>query len=161
MNYLPDENVLIGYKWYDFLVGLETREVTSGRFVAESLRIRHSARNFYVEAVQQILDRFPFSEKIYDLVHLLTPSSSYELKVPSLRQFFDYYDSALWNKTKLEQEWRSIPSVALPSTVDLPHVDDMNIVVYWRHILQTESTNGSRMFPNVGKMVQFFFSLPF
>ena len=87
-------------------MGLETREVTSGRFVAESLRIRRPVRDFYVEAVQQILDRFPFSEKMYNLVHLLTPSSSYELKVPSLRQFFDYYDSVLWNKAKLAQEWQ-------------------------------------------------------
>jgi hypothetical protein len=105
------------------------REKLPGRFVAESLRIRRSARDFFVEAVQQILDHFPFSEKIYELVHLLTPSSSYELKIPSLRQFFDYYDSVLWNKAKLEQKWRSIPSVALPSTVDLPDVDDMEIVV--------------------------------
>ena len=42
VNYLPDENVYIGYKGYDFLVGLETKEVTSGRFEAESLRIRRS-----------------------------------------------------------------------------------------------------------------------
>ena len=57
----------------------------------------------------------------------------------------------------MDQEWQFISSVTLSEGLNLENLDDSDIVVYWCHILTLKSATGAVMFPNVSKLIQYFF----
>ena len=69
----------------------------------------HSCRNYYIVLIKQIQDRFKFEDEIYDILALVEPSNSRNLKPKSLRPLFARFPvlTAKCSVHKTDVAWRS------------------------------------------------------
>ncbi|KAK4322804.1 hypothetical protein Pmani_006470 [Petrolisthes manimaculis] len=86
--------------------------------------------DFYIEGALQISKRFPFDNKVFQLLEALDPKVVEAKSVPSLAPLMNYFPLLVSNATlqKIDTEWRMLRSKV--STI-LANNPDMTPIKFW------------------------------
>lgn len=131
-------------------------------------QVRVTCRNFYVEAVKQIQQRFKFDDPVFELMRLLDPQNARTQKpYNSLADLFNRFPSlgtSLCDKKKAELEWREHSHLP-PRLFGCDSADEVKALTvekYWRTIFQMEilgAANKVPRFPELAKCISYLFGL--
>jgi hypothetical protein len=129
-------------------------------------KLRVACRNFYVEALKQIQQRFKFDDPVFEIMSLLEPSNARQLKPNSLAGLFKRFPSLgnLCDKKKAESEWReqSLLAPRLFGCDSLDEVKGLTVEKYWKTIFQMETIGAATRtprFPELANCISFLFCL--
>ena len=105
-------------------------------------------KDFLVEAVHQIQDRFGDCQKL-DFLSFLSPSFAYSLKIPSLSGLFQEmpFLKEIADLQEVDKEWRD-QSLCLNPKLN----ESLTAEEYWKVVFQEKTVAGEPAFPNLTKL---------
>jgi hypothetical protein len=114
-------------------------------------------KDFLVEAVNQIQDRFGDCQKL-DFLSFLSPSIAHDLKIPSLGGLCQKMPllKEVADLQEVDKEWRD------QSLSPNPKLNEsLAALEYWKVVFQEKTATGEPAFPNLIKLVKTVLSLPY
>lgn len=130
---------------------------------AEELhKFLETCRDFCIEAVSQLKQRFDFSDTIFNLISVVDPavaqSSTLEIRslIPVVSRFPQLKDHI--NLQQLEQEWRDFTFLD-HSRHNLD--SGMHAEEYWKRVFSLKNVAGMLLFPNLKVVIKLLLVLPF
>ncbi|CAB4003218.1 zinc finger MYM-type 1-like [Paramuricea clavata] len=114
-------------------------------------------KDFLVEAVNQIQDRFGDCQKL-DFLSFLSPSIAHNLKIPSLGGLCQKMPllKEVADLQEVDKEWRD------QSLSPNPKLNEsLTALEYWKVVFQEKTATGEPAFPNLIKLVKTVLSLPY
>ncbi|XP_071847476.1 uncharacterized protein [Apostichopus japonicus] len=153
--YLPLSQVYIGYEATSALT-LHMQELQLMFDDSDVVFALNSAREFYKALIVQIQSRFDFTHPIYKFINIINPVNAYNTDPPSLMEFFANFLHPDWSKRSMEEEWRSVCLLGLPS-------DDILLSPssFWKFVLSRKTPTGMNRFQHLHEILRFFLSLPY
>ena len=114
-------------------------------------------KNFLVDAVNQIQDRFGDCQKL-DFLSFLSPSFAHSLKIPSLNGLYQKMPllKEIADLQEVDKEWRD-QSLCLNPKLN----ESLTAEEYWQVVFQEKTAAGESAFPNLTKVVTTLLSLPY
>lgn len=115
--------------------------------------------DFYIEGALQISKRFPFDNKVFQLLEALDPKVVEAKSVPSLGPLMNHFPLLVSNETlqKIDTEWRMLRSTV--STI-LANNPDMTPIKFWVKVSVMTAGDGTQIFPNLAEFMISLLSLP-
>lgn len=156
--YLPLENLYLGVS-----VDSSLKEVQNDVRKEDLERFKLDCLAFYVEVIEQIKQRFIFTDPIYDIIQIVEPKiiKSFDPQmITSILNRFPFLAPTYLNKSALINEWREY------CLLDLASVDDsisiqMNAADFWTKVFKLKDIAGTEKFKNLKILIGFLLILPF
>ena len=129
--------------------------------------VRQSCRKFYITSIQQMHQRFSFTDDACSISEMLAPNNARKLKPSSLRILFSRFPilKRKCDITKAEGGWRAQALIPPQSFGCETHCKVMKLSVldYWRVVcnLEVEGTNSPiKRFHDLNNCISFLLSMP-
>lgn len=154
-NHVPLHQVYVGILATDTIHNIEVDDVDHGRSHQDIQLFHTHCRDFLIEAVKQIQDRFRDCQKL-DQLSCLSPSMAYNMKIPSLNPIYKEMPhlERFAELQKADQEWREHalgPNLSEEKTSE----------EYWQVVFKEKDAAGKLRYPNLVRVIKVLLSLPF
>ena len=152
---MPLHQVYVGILATDTIHSIEVDDVDHGRSHQDIQLFHTHCRDFLIEAVKQIQDRFRDCQKL-DQLSCLSPSMAYNMKIPSLNPIYKEMPplERFAELQKADQEWREHalgPNLSEEKTSE----------EYWQVVFKEKDAAGKLRYPNLVRVIKVLLSLPF
>lgn len=154
-NYLPLSETYLGYEASTALTA-HMQQCQLSFEDPDVVFVLTSAREFYKEIILQIQARLDLNHPVFKFMSIIDPVKAFNTDPPSLADFFVNFGHPQWNKRVIEEEWRSVCLLGLPS-------DDILLspTSFWKYVLNKKTPTGMYRFHHLRDVLLFFLSLPY
>lgn len=151
--HLPLKEVYVGLAATATLHEIEERTTEDHTDV---INYRINCRNFLIESIQQIQQRFDLDSDVHDVVQCISPQKAAARDPPSLAEVVKKlpYLNAVLDPKKLDAEWRE-------HVFHVKLTPELRWEEYWLEVRDAKAPSGEAKYPNLIKFVEILASLPF
>lgn len=152
-----------------YVIGpLNTESIESLDEEVDVSSLREKCRDFYIEAILEIKQRFVFDDAFFYVVQMVKPKNARMPNPPTFRDLFRRFPDlrATCDQEKAETEWRA-QSVLPCEELGGQHMTEdairlMDAECYWNLVLNLTVVGGNsaRRFPNLAKVISYLFIIP-
>ena len=147
-HYVPLKNVYLG------MTSTTTINEMEGARPTDVTTFYTDCRNFFIEMIMQIKERFDVTSEINTVIQCLNPKNTAVLNTPSISRIIEStFPTANLNKNLLELEWRG-------HIYEKEINKDMDWEDYWQKIMAMKETTGSKKYATLTKVVALVAGLP-
>ena len=117
---------------------------------------RINCRNFLIESIHKLQQRFDLDSEIYDIIQCISPQKAAARVPPSLVEVVKKlpYLNEVLDAKKLDAEWRQ-------HVFDPNHSPHLEWGKYWSLVKDAKIPSGQAKYPNLTKFVEVLASFPF